>query len=70
MIKKTKEEVLEARINNAIETVVYIMGIDGDHHKVWALDKVIKDLAPRRYDNIVKKFELETGMDWDTGIEP
>ena len=66
----TTEQILNERIKEAIATAVYAMGIDGVHHKAWALDKIVKDLAGEDYDNVVENFKADTGKEWDTGIEP
>jgi len=64
-----KEKALKSKIKKAIETAVYAMGIDGEHHKVWALDNIVKDLAGEEYNNIVENFTVDTGKEWDTGVE-
>lgn len=65
-----QEKILKERIKEAIATAVYAMSIEGEHHKVWALDKIVKDLAAEDYNNVVGNFKADTGKDWDTGIEP
>lgn len=61
---------LKTRIEEAIDIATYVMAIDGDHHKVWGLDQIVKVLAAENYDDVVKEFEGETGKDWDEGTRP
>ena len=63
-------ENLETKVQNAIDIAVETMSADGDHHKVWGLDQVVKTLAGDQYEDIVKKFEEETGSTWDHGVQP
>ena len=67
-------EVLEARIDEAIAIAVRYGGIDGDHHKAWVIDQMVRALADVRYASIVA--EAKAGADgpdtysWDEGIAP
>lgn len=62
------------RINEAIDLIVKFGGIDGDHHKAWVLDQVVRILRPEHYDQIVANAKAgEYGPDtyaWDEGIAP
>lgn len=62
-------ENLEAKTQNAIDIAVEAMSADGDHHKIWGLDQVVKTLADDQYDDIIKKFEEEAGSTWDHGVQ-
>jgi hypothetical protein len=61
-------------IEQAIELAVRFGGIDGDHHKAWVIDQMIRILAREKYDDIVREARAgEDGpetYDWDTGIAP
>ena len=55
--------------------VAYSYGqIDGDHHKAWVIDQMVRALTGDHYDEWVRGYE--TGQDpdelydWDTGIVP
>lgn len=58
----------------AIDTIIQYGGIDGDHHKAWVLDQVVRILAEDEYDKIVSEAkDGEDGPDtyeWDEGIAP
>lgn len=62
------------RINKAIELAVRYGGFDGDHHKAWVIDQMVRVLAGERYEQIVREAcEGEDGPDtysWETGIAP
>lgn len=57
----------------ALDLISKYGGIDGDHHKQWVLDQVIRVLAPD-YEEWIKEYEFgENGPDtytWDAGIAP
>jgi hypothetical protein len=71
-MKKKKKD--DPRIDKAIEMAVKYGGIDGDWHKAWVIDQMVRILAGDNYDNIVK--EAKAGTDgpetysWDCGIAP
>lgn len=57
-----------------LDLIVQYGGIDGDHHKAWVLDQIVRILTGRNY----KKFVADAcnGEDgpntysWDIGIAP
>jgi len=61
-------------IERAIELAVKYGGIDGDHHKAWVIDQMVRVLAGGEYDRIVRDAcSGEDGPDtysWDVGIAP
>lgn len=65
---------VERRIDRAIELAIQYGGIDGDHHKAWVIDQMVRALAGDRYGEIVR--EAKEGADgpdtygWDEGIAP
>lgn len=64
----------EVRIQKAIELAVQYGGIDGDHHKAWVIDQIVRVLAGDNYETIVKEAkDGEDGPDtyeWDEGVAP
>ena len=62
------------RINEAIELAVRYGGFDGDHHKAWVIDQMVRVLAGERYEQIVREArDGEDGPDsysWETGVAP
>ena len=62
------------RIAEAVDIAVRWGGIDGDHHKAWTIDQMVRVLAGDRYAEIVAESRAgEDGPDsysWDEGIPP
>jgi len=62
------------KINKALEFARDYGGIDGDHHKMWVIDQMVRALTGDKYDEWVKKHNKgEDGPDtyeWETGIAP
>jgi len=62
------------RIANAISIAVQYGGIDGNHHKQWVIDQMVRVLAGDNYERIVADAKM--GVDgpdtysWDVGIAP
>lgn len=66
---------LTERSDKAIELAVRFGGIDGDHHKAWVIDQMVRILAgDEQYQQIVA--EARDGEDgpetygWEEGIAP
>ena len=62
------------RIDKAIELAVQFGGIDGDHHKAWVIDQMVRVLAGDKYEQIVADaISGEDGPNtyaWDEGVAP
>lgn len=47
---------------------------DGEHHKQWVIDQMLRELASKEYERFVKEYEDgEDGpktYEWDKGIAP
>lgn len=67
---KTNQDIME----EAIDVAVKYGGIDGDHHKAWVIDQMVRILAGERYNDIVKEAcDGENGPEtysWYVGIAP
>lgn len=62
------------KVQKAIDLAVRYGGIDGDHHKAWVIDQMVRTLAGERYEEVVSEAKAgaegpET-YDWDVGITP
>ena len=61
-------------MKQAIKLAVQYGGIDGDHHKAWVIDQMVRVLAGDEYDQVVK--DARQGEDgphtysWDCGVAP
>ena len=62
------------RAKAAIELAVRYGGIDGDHHKAWVIDQMVRILAGDEYESVVRMAcNGEDGPNtytWETGIAP
>lgn len=67
-------DVLTGRIEAAIDVAVKYGGTDGDHHKAWVIDQMVRRLAYDQYEAIVAEAKSgEDGPDtyaWNEGIVP
>jgi hypothetical protein len=64
---------LEDKISKALD-IAEDGAIDGDHHKMWVIDQMVRILAGDDYEQWVRDFEAgEDGPHtyyWDTGVAP
>ena len=62
------------RITAAIEIAVKHGGHDGEHHKAWVIDQIVRVLAGDNYEGLVRSACM--GVDgpetyrWDVGVAP
>lgn len=60
------KEVIDKAIN-----IAYEYGqIDGDHHKMWVIDQMLRALLDEKYQDFIKDYEEDGVYTWDTGIAP
>jgi hypothetical protein len=62
-------ESVEDRAQLAIDLIVQYGWIDGDHHKAWVMDQVVRTLAGDRYEKVVAEACAD-GSEWDEGVAP
>lgn len=62
------------RISKALEIAFQYGQIDGDHHKAWVIDQIVRVLTDIEYENWVKEYEYDEEddeyYDWNIGIAP
>ena len=62
------------RVTEAIEIAVAYGSTDGAHHKAWVIDQMVRRLAGKHYNAVVKYAkDGKDGPDtyeWDVGIAP
>lgn len=60
--------------DEALEIILRYGGIDGNHHKAWVLDQVVRVLTGENYAQwVTDAKDGEDGpntYDWDEGIAP
>ena len=63
-----------ARDARAVDFAIRFGGIDGEHHKTWVIDQMVRVLTGDRYNEIVAEAcDGEDGPEtygWDTGVAP
>lgn len=74
---KAVEQSTEARIERALAVASAYGQVDGDHHKLWVIDQMVRELTGDEYEQWVRVYEgAEDDSDeepeymWDTGIAP
>ena len=64
----------QIKIDEALSLIFQYGGIDGDHHKTWVLDQVVRALTGDGYDAwVANARDGEDGpetYDYDVGIAP
>jgi hypothetical protein len=64
---------MEEKVKKALELIHSYGGIDGNHHKQWLLNEVVKELSDD-YSAWVKNYcdgeDGENTYAWDEGIAP
>lgn len=62
------------RITAALDLAVRYGQIDGDHHKAWVIDQIVRVLTGEGYERLIREAnDGEDGPDtysWNTGIAP
>lgn len=60
-----------ARIADACDIAYGLGGIEGDHHRMWVIDQMLRALlGDEAYNDWVKAYEESGDYKWDTGIAP
>lgn len=44
--------------------------IDGDHHKTWVIDQMVRLLADEGYEQLIEEYEDGGEYEWNVGIAP
>lgn len=64
----------ESGVRAAVTMAVQYGSFDGEHHKMWVIDQMVRALTGKDYDALVaearKGEEGPYTYDWDTGIAP
>ena len=75
VLNMLKEKDKDKKIEKALEIAFQYGQIDGDHHKTWVIDQMVRTLTGDKYNEFVKEYETdeETGekeWSWKNGIAP
>lgn len=74
--KHTNSNNAEERIKRALRVAWSFGTIGGDHHKMWVIDQMVRELCgnEEEYKKWVDVYEAPVGYEdcyeWDTGIAP
>lgn len=62
----------EKRIDKAVSLAIQFGGFDGDHHKMWVIDQMMRILlGTKAYKSRIKELNSDEDYDdWDVGIPP
>lgn len=66
---------MEERIKEALKIAWSYGQIDGNHHKTWVIDQMVRALcgSDKEYSDWINSYETPDGEDyweWDIGIAP
>ena len=75
MAAKKKVTSTQRQINKALKVAFRFGQTDGDHHKAWVIDQMVKALTSKDYKAWVKKYEgdpkdEDNHYSWDKGTAP
>lgn len=64
----------EKQISQALETAFDYGQSDGEHHKAWVIDQMVRALTGKKYDKWINDYmydeETRDSYTWDKGIAP
>lgn len=60
----------KSRNEKAIDIAYEYGQIDGEHHKTWCIDQMLRALADNNYNKFVKEYENNGEYKWNIGIAP
>lgn len=60
----------DERVSAALELAFNYGQIDGDHHKLWVIDRMVRALTGDQYEAWIKRYEEDDTYAWDTGVAP
>ena len=61
---------MDKRIDNALGLAWQYGQIDGNHHKMWVIDQIVRVLLGDGYEKWVEEYEGDDEYEWDVGIAP
>lgn len=61
---------MRKRIDAALVVAEQYGTCDGDHHKMWVIDQMVRALTGESYGDWVADYEAGGNYEWDEGIAP
>lgn len=72
--KDKRIQELEEERESVLDLIFEYGQIDGEHHKTWVIDQIVRILTKDKYNEWIKNYvyDEETGdtYSWDKGIAP
>jgi hypothetical protein len=60
---------LQSRIAAAVQVALNYGGANGERHKAWVIDQMVRKLSGEQYDKVMMLLHVE-GYTWDEGVPP
>ncbi len=60
----------QRKIDAALHIAYQYGQIEGDHHRCWSIDQMVRGLTGKEYDKWVADYENDGEYSWDTGTAP
>lgn len=62
----------DERIETALKIAFRYSQIDGEHHKAWSIDQMVRALlgSEESYNKFVRDYEDDGEYEWDAGMAP
>jgi hypothetical protein len=57
------------RVKRAVDLGIRYGQIEGDHHRLWVIDQMLRILLDSDYDQVIRESN-GTDYEWDTGVAP
>ena len=54
----------------ALDVAYAFADVDGEHHKTWVIDQMVRALTGDGYADWVSDYERNGEYTWDTGVAP
>lgn len=68
MYMKIHSNQLEERLSEVYELVIEALNVQGEHHKSWLLDQMVRVIVgEENYEEALAEYVEEVGEPWDIG---
>lgn len=64
------EKDLRLRVDEVLDVIFKYGQIDGEHHKTWVIDQVVRLLTKEAYQKWIEDYCEDGQYEWDEGITP
>lgn len=60
----------DGRVQRALVVAAQYGQIQGDHHRAWVIDQIVRELTGEGYAAFVESYTADDEYVWDEGIAP